>query len=271
MADDLITFVIDGGDARNGNVSATVFAEKLKAFLSALYGLERAFADSTKRQMDLEVVGLQRNSPARVVMRARARNNGYDTQAALRWSVGQLERIRNGDTADRRIPESVLSTVVNLADYRGDRTSEISLMRVELGTTAVPLDRVLAGHAMVAREIAIETRALPWRAGVSHGSVFGELRGVMDLEGGREFFIVPPSGPNQIRCVFPETLRAQMVANMFKVVRANGFLHYDGRSPHPHLVEAEALEGQAAPTVHLLDLAGAFPDLEYEPFDGAFA
>lgn len=271
MADDLITFVIDGGDARNGNVSATVFAAKLTAFLSALYGLERAFAHASKRQMDLEVVSLQRSSPARVVMRARAKTQGYDTGAALRWSVNQLERIRNGDEADRRIPESVLASVVSLADYKADKDSEISMMRVELGDTAVPLDRTLAGKAMVARETATETHPMPWRAGVSQGSVFGELRGVMDLDGAREFYICPPSGPAKIRCVFREQLREQMVANLFKVVRANGFLHYDGRSAHPFLLEAEGLEGQPAPTVHLLDLAGAFPSLDYEPLEGAFA
>lgn len=271
MADDLITFVIDGGDARNGNVSASVFAAKLTAFLSALYGLERAFANANKRQLDLEVVNLQRSSPARVVMRARSKASGYDADAALRWSVNQLENIRNGGVADRRIPEIVLSTVVSLADYKADRASEITLMRVELGEQSVPLDGVLAGRAMVARASAAEVRPLPWRAGVSQGSVFGELMGVMDLDGGRKFYIRPPSGPSQIQCVFKESLREQMVENLFKVVRATGFLHYDGKSAHPFLLEAEELEGHPPPSVHLLDLAGAFPDLAYEPFVGEVA
>ena len=271
MTDELITFVIDGADARNGNVSATVFASKLQAFLAALYGLERAFADASKRQMDLEIVNLQRSSPARVVMRARSKAQGYDTGAALRWSVNQLARIRNGDPADRRISESALASVVNLAEYRTDKASEISAMRVELGAAAVPLDRVLADRAKMARENAIEVRAAPWKAGVSQGAIFGELRGVMDLDGTREFYICPPSGPAQIKCIFGEALRGQMVANLFKVVRASGYLHYDGRSAHPYLLEAEALEGQPSPAVHILDLAGAFPGLDYEPFDGAFA
>lgn len=271
MSEELVTFVIDGGDARNGNVSATVFTAKLQAFLAALYGLERAFANASKRQMDLEIVNLQRSSPARVVMRPRAKAQGYDAGAALRWSVDQLERIRNGAPADRRIPESVLAGVVSLADYRTDKSSEISTMRVELGTVSVPLDGVLAGRAMVARERATENPVTPWKAGVSRGAIFGELRGVMDLDGTREFYICPPSGPAKIRCVFQESLRDQMVANLFKVVRASGFLHYDGRSAHPYLLEAETLEGQITPPVHILDLAGAFPELEYEPFDGAFA
>ena len=271
MADDLITFVIDGGDARNGNVSATVFANKLMQFLSALYGLDRAFAGAGKRQIDLEVVGLQRNSPARVAMRARSKVPGYDPHASLRWCVDQLENIRNGGSVDRRVPESVLAAVINLADYKADKTAEIRMMQVELGATAVPLDRMLAGHAMVARAIVVEGKPMPWRAGVSYGSVFGELMGIMDIDGERKFYIRPPSGPSQVQCIFPETLRPQMVESLFKVVRASGYLHYDGQSAHPHLLEADAIEGRSPPSVHLLDLGGAFPGLVFEPFVGDLA
>jgi hypothetical protein len=263
--DDLITFAIDGGAARNGNVPAAVFAAKLTAFLATIYALERTFNRSTKRQLDLEVVTLTRASPARVTMRARSRVDGYNANEALRWGVEQLERIRAG-RADPRIPESVLSNVVSLADYRTDKTADIGLMRVELAGKNVSLDGVMAGMAMVARAAAKDAHKLPWRAGVSKGSVFGELRGIMDVDGGRKFYIRPPSGPQQIECVFPETLRDQMVENLFGVVRATGFLHYDGMSAHPHLLEAERLEGQAPRAVHISDLAGAFPDLVYEPF-----
>jgi hypothetical protein len=203
-------------------------------------------------------------------MRARSKVNGYDAVAAVRWGVDQLELIRNGQ-ADRRIPESVLSNVVSLADYRSEKGSEISLMRVVCEGRSVEIDDVLAGKAMVARAVAMQARDLPWRAGVSRGSVFGELMGVMDVDGGRKFYIRPPSGPAQIQCIFPEALRDQMVENLFGVVRATGFLHFDGKSAHPHLLEADGLEGQDAPTVHLLDLAGAFPQLSHEPFEGEFA
>jgi hypothetical protein len=266
MDEELITFVIDGGDARNGNVSASVFASKLTAFLAAMYGLERAFSHSTQRQIYLEVVGLSRNSPNQVAMRPRSRVNGYDAGAAVRWSVDQLDRIRRGEAADRRIPESVLAQVVNLADYRTDKAAEIGAMSVVAGGHVVPLDGVLAGNAMAARASAVERAAAPWAAGVSEGSVFGELRGVVDMDGERQFYIAPPTGPSQIQCVFPEALREEMVANLFQVVRVVGMLHYNGRSAFPHLVDALGIEGRPPPNVHLLDLAGAFPELEYEPF-----
>ena len=270
MAGDLITFVIDGGEARSGNVSASVFASKFQTFLATIYGLERAYSDNSKRQLDLEVVKLSRNSPARITMRARSKAQGYDADAALRWGVEQLERIRAGNP-DPRVPESVLSNVVSLADYRTDKTSEISLMRVEFRGKTVQLDNVMSGNAMLARVAATDASERPWRAGVSRGSVFGALMGVMDVDGERKFYISPPSGPAQVQCVFPEDLRPEMVKNLFGVVRATGLLHYDGKSAHPYLLDADGLEGQSAPTVHLLDLAGAFPDLAHEPFVGEAA
>lgn len=265
MSDGLITFVIDGGDARNGNVSAVVFAARLTAFLTTMYGLERTFSRAPKRQLDLEVVDLVRKSPARVVMRARSNTKDYDVGPALKWSVEQLERIREGKP-DPRIPESVLTNVVTLADYRSDKVSEIGLIRVEFEGRTVEIDQVMAGMAMVARSAVKEASKLPWRAGVSKGSVFGELMGVMDTEGERQFYIRPPSGPTKIQCIFPEPLREKMIQNLFGVVRASGFLHYDGKTAHPHLLEAEQIDGQAPPAVHMLDLAGAFPNLTYEPF-----
>lgn len=265
MADDLITFVIDGGEARSGNVSASVLATKFQIFLATMYGLERAYSESSKRQLDLEIVKLSRNSPARITMRPRAKTQGYDADAALKWGVEQLEKIRAG-RPDPRVPESVLSNVVNLADYRTDKAAEISLLRVEFGDREVPLDDVMSGNALLARAAAVETNERPWRAGVSQGSVFGELRGVMDVDGERKFYISPPSGPAQVQCVFSEGLRPDMVKNLFKVVRATGFLHYDGKSAHPYLLEASGIEGQSEPNVHMLDLAGAFPDLDHEPF-----
>jgi hypothetical protein len=270
MADDLITFVIDGGDARNGNVSASVFAAKFTTFLATMYGLERVFSDASKRQLDLEVVKLSRNSPARIAMRARSKSQGYDAEAAIQWGVEQLERIREGNP-DPRVPESVLSNVVSLADYRTDKTSEIRLMRVEFRGRKIELDSVMSGNAMLARVAAVDANDRPWRAGVSRGSVFGALMGVMDIDGERKFYISPPSGPAQVQCVFPEALRPEMVKNLFGVVRATGLLHYDGKSAHPYLLDADGLEGQVAPTVHLLDLAGAFPDLAHEPFVGEMA
>lgn len=265
MADELITFVIDGGDARNGAVSASVFADKLKQFVATIYALERVYADTDKRGIDLEVVGLSRKSPSRVAMRVRSKQLGYDAQAAVRWTVDQLEQIRRGQ-ADPRVPESVLSNVVNLADYRTDAKAEISLIRAEMGERHVEIDGTLAGQALLARSAAKEAHKLPWRPGVSKGTVFGELRGVMDFDNSRQFYIIPPSGPERIQCVFPESLRQSMIDNLFGVVRVSGFLHFDGKSAHPQLIEAEGIENQPTPAVHLLDLDGAFPDLEYEPF-----
>lgn len=96
----------------------------------------------------------------------------------------------------------------------------------------------------------------PWRAGVSKGSLFGELRGVMDLDGERQFYIVPPSGPTRVQCTVSEELRPLVLENLFSVVRVAGFLHYDGTGPHPTLMEAQAIDGISEPDGHFSDLRG---------------
>jgi hypothetical protein len=92
--------------------------------------------------------------------------------------------------------------------------------------------------------------------------MFGELRGVMDFDGERQFFIIPPSGPSKVQCVFTEELRDKLGDNMFKVVRVAGFLHYDGNSPYPVLMEAAKIERVDAPRGHFSDVRGLFRDME---------
>ena len=96
--------------------------------------------------------------------------------------------------------------------------------------------------------------------GVSRGEIFGELRGVVDFDGEREFYIVPPSGSSRILCIFQESLRAQVQSRLWTLVRVSGFLHYDGKGPFPHLLEADGIDGVIKPEGHFADMRGAFRD-----------
>src|SRR5215203_5352560 len=104
MADNLVTFVIDGSQERNGAIPADAFLAKLRTFISTIYAFERAFSKRDKRQLDLEIVDLSRSSPGQVLMRPRARTGGFPVAAALEWSFDQLDRIYNGQPVDPTIP-----------------------------------------------------------------------------------------------------------------------------------------------------------------------
>jgi hypothetical protein len=95
------------------------------------------------------------------------------------------------------------------------------------------------------------------------GTIFGELRGVTDIDGEREFFVRPPVGPVRVRCIFPEEMRPDMNRYLFKVVQLSGLLHYDGQSPHPNVVDARSIEGEPTERPHLLDKRGLFSDSYY--------
>ena len=157
---------------------------------------------------------------------------------ALRWGFDQLQRLREGKEVDAAVSQAVLDNVVDLAQYRDGKFPALGLMRASYGSTTVEIDETLAARAMIARKKRAADTQPQWRAGVSKGNVFGQLRGVMDIEGEHHFYISPPTGPKQVECVFPETLRAKMADSLFKTVRARGYLHYSGSSPFPFLLEA---------------------------------
>jgi hypothetical protein len=262
MADDLINFVIDGSEQRRGNIPVEAFLAKLRAFTVTLYAFERAFSKKDKRQIELEIVDLQRRSPGRVAMRVRTRDAGYPAEQAVAWAFEQIDNIQQGKLVDVSVPQSAIDTLVDLATFRNARLPELGVLRVSYGAQVIEINERLEARALAARAERVGDDRLPWRPGVSRGSLFGELRGVMDVDGERQFFILPPSGPSKVQCVFTEELRAKMGDNIFKTVRVSGFLHYDGNSPYPVLMEATELDSVKEPRGHFSDIRGIFRDME---------
>lgn len=271
MSDELIEFVIDGPTERNGAIPADAFLAKLRAFVTMIYAFERAFTRKDKRQVELEIVDLTRRSPGRVKMKPRPRAKGYSPTPAMEWTFDQLDRLRSGQAIDHTIPQAVIDNIIDLAAHREAKLPEVSIMRAEFNGKAIAIDGALEGHALAIRAKHEANKGTPWRAGVSRGSLFGELRGVMDFEGERQFFIMPPSGPYRVQCVFSEDLRPKMNDHLFKVVRATGFLHYSDASPHPYLLEADAIDGVQPPTGHFKQLRGLFRGLEIDESSGEWA
>lgn len=264
MDDLLVKLVLEGTVDRHGNIPADVFLAKLRQFIATMYSFDRAFAERGKRAVDLEVVDLKRVNPAIVAFRPRANVGGYDADASIAWTIGQFTRIQSGDGADVSVPQEALDNVIDLSRIREQKMPPLKGVRVEYGDISVSFDTRMEDNALILRTKRHIAPAEIWQAGVSKGSLFGELRGVMDINGERQFFITPPSGAERVQCIFPEDLRVQMNDHLFKVVRVYGYLRYDGRKPTPYLVEAEEIEGQTTRSgaKHFSDLLGAFRDYE---------
>lgn len=260
MTDDLITFVIDGVAERNGNVTAETFLAKIWQFVTTLYSFERAFTKRDQRLIELELVDLSRASPARVIFKPRSRAAGYDAHTSMNWTFGQFEKIQKGEPVDPSIPQRAIDNVIELSQHRTKASSDFKLIQIEYAGASISFDPLMEARAMTLRETRRSEAPPTWQPGVTRGSLFGELRGVMDFDGERRFYIRPPSGADQVQCIFPEEMRAMMNEHLFQVVRVFGYLRYDGASPFPHLMEAERLEGvpDKADRGHFSDLRGIF-------------
>lgn len=267
MGDELITFVIDGSPERGGAIPVRAFLDKFRVFLATMYGLDCAYSRRDKTQIEFEIVNLTRRSPARLAMRARAKENGYDASASTAWGFKQLIELREGRPIDNNVSEGTLDNIINLARWREAKLPELGTIQVVYGDKSVTIDETLGAQAMLARSSKVAEKERPWTAGVSHGSVFGELLGVMDLDGAHKFYVVPPSGPKQVQCTFPENLREKVREYLFKTVRVRGLLHYDGDTPFPSRIDADGLEGVGEPARRFSQMRGIFRDME--PDDAA--
>ena len=101
-----------------------------------------------------------------------------------------------------------------------------------------------------------------WHTGKAIGEVIGELKKVDDLDADNEVVLVPATGPDFIRCTFPEAMKTEIGKFLFKKVKVKGILTYDSLSPHPKKVQildgGISLYPDSASVVKFADLRGIF-------------
>lgn len=268
MPKNVLTLVLDGSPARNGNIPADVFVAKIRQFITTVYSFDRSYTSRPKRALDLEIFDLRRVNPALVCFNPRPIVSGYNVSTAVGWTMDQLKRLSTNEIADPRVSQDALDNVIDLATVRKTKVPPLSSIRVRYDESEVRLDESIIGHAMAQRQSRRLEVSQIWKAGVSRGSIFGELRAVSDLDGEKTFFIVSPNG-RRTQCVFQEELRQSIQENLWRPVHVFGFLRYDGEHPKPYLIDAERIEpvtlrkGQP----HLLDMRGAFKDYDEADFD----
>lgn len=263
MGDGNITLKLSGSDARNGQVPAEAFTSAIRKFAATVAYFERIYTTRARRTIDLNVAYLARENPLVVGLAPAPRVRGYSPAPAIRWAFGQMANLSIlGGDIDPRIPVELLDNVFDLSD--ADSREGITKLVADYEGNVIDFNGSLAQFVRARRTVLVERMAAPtWYAGVSRGTIFGELRGVTDIDGEREFFVCPPSGPRRVKCVFTEPMRDQMNRLLFKTVRITGFLHYDGSTPHAALVEAESIIAAEEPTAHMLDMEGLFKDSFY--------
>jgi hypothetical protein len=262
-----LTVHMEGHPGHRGNVLAHAFVRKLQRLLSALAQAERMYNERGRRQTDYEISEASKTNPTQVTLHPVPRQRNYDPLPAFRWTYEQLERIAAGGPIDERIDSTLAETLADIAD-RG-REDEYTRFWISGNGTTVIFDEQFKARCrvVVAHRREIE-RAPRWFQGVSYGSIVGELKLVGDIEGERQFVIVPPAGVDRIECTFPESQRENMRNYLWQTVRVSGRLTYKETSPFPTHIDMDHIERvpveETAP--HLLELRGLFKGLDRDEY-----
>ncbi len=262
---ELVTLVMDGADEHHGHVMARALTDKLDRFLNTFAGYERAYLELKVRRTDFEVARISHNSPTEFGLRPVARVPNHYPAAVVEWTLREWDKISRGVIPDQRIDEDLIGDVAGLA--RPAENSAFEGFRVGFGKQIIEFNEAAFINAeRLKRTVAEAKPRLPWRKGVSHGTITGELRSVFDTNNERQLIVVPPVGPTQVRCVFTEAMRLTVKNSLWQYVKLEGLLHYDERGPHPFLVEVDSLFqiGLVENRIHLADRVGLFRDGMYQ-------
>jgi hypothetical protein len=268
VADDagrkLVTLTMAGADEHQGHVMARALVEKLDKFLKTFAGFERAYLGVATRQTDFEVVILHHNSPTQIGLNPIPRSRSHIPTPAVVWTLEQWDRIARGEVPDGIVDEDLVDDLAGLAE-RDDKLG-YSSFSISYDEQAIDLNDMAFVNA---EKLKLDMRArrprLPWRAGISAGSLIGELKAVSTEDGDRQIIIVPFYGPGRVLCKFTDDMREQIRSGLFNTVKVSGMMHYGAAGPHPILIEVETIEpfGIADDAPHFIDGAGLFKDGAY--------
>ena len=264
------TVYLEGHEGHQGNVLLHSFLLKVQRLTIVLNKLERAYIEKDNRQTDFEIIDADKVNPTSLTLKPVPKVKSYDPTPAFQWSIKQIDLVSKGQEPDDRVNRDIADELVKLAT----KDSEYGYKKFWVNgyAEAVEFDKDFLIHALkLSQNRAKQETPLKWHTGVSHGSVVGELKAIDDIEGGREFVIIPPSGADAIKCIFPDNMRDEMRKFLFKIVTVKGNLHYTEKSAFPAWVDAD-LNGieiypQRPPRKKLSDMRGIFKDRERRNID----
>jgi hypothetical protein len=232
------TVYLEGHEGHRGNVLLHAFISKVHRIELVLNKLERAFIAVGTRRTEFEIVGADKRNPTTLTLKPVPRIKAYNPTPAFQWGMRQIATVARGEMPDARVNADIANDLVKLATPEGD--DGFKAFWINGHSEQVRFDEEFLAHATrVAKQRTREEAPRDrWHTGASIGSIVGELRAVDDIEGERQFVIVPPAGADAITCTFPEAMRAEIGNYLFKLVRVTGILHYGDASPFPFKVEA---------------------------------
>jgi hypothetical protein len=268
MAKNEVRLRLDGAPEHRGHVLAHALVQKIDRFLKTFGRFERAYLGQRVRQTDFEVTLLSHHSPAEVGLNPIPRVPSYIPEPVVEWTLSQWEKISRGEKPDSLVDDDLVDDVVQLGSRPDD--AEFREFVISYAHHRIEFDDRAEANALALRAELVSSRAgLPWRRGLSLGSLTGELRSVIDASHERQIVICPPLGQEQILCIFPEEVREKIKEYLFSFVRVTGRLHYNEKSPIPSLIEIDRIEpltgGESRP--HMLDGFGLFRDSYYSVTD----
>jgi hypothetical protein len=264
------TVYLEGHEGHQGNVLLHSFLLKVQRLAIVLNKLERAYIDKDNRQTDFEIVDADKVNPTFLTLKPVPKVKSYDPTPAFQWSIKQIDLVSKGQEPDQRLDRDIADELVKLATK--DNEYGYKDFWINGYAEAVKFDKDFLVHALkLSQNRAKQETPLTWHTGVSHGAVVGELKAIDDIEGGREFVIIPPSGAAAIKCFFPDSMRDEMRKFLFKNVTVKGKLHYTEKSPFPAWVDADLggidIFPQRPVRKKLSDMRGIFEGLERQNID----
>jgi hypothetical protein len=265
-SNDEITFVLHGLDADNRKVRASIFVQKLRGLLRALYASDRIANQSNQRNFDYVLSELGTGS-ALVTIREKQRRRTRSGQSSIRYFETTASAVYNGDRGISRGPPTVVQEIKKLSDGVTKQFSHAEISFAD--ENVIRIDDFLQRQAEIAVDL-LKSPELGHREkfyrGIATGSFDGFLKEI-DARGtmlrGK---LLLSAGGAEVDCVMNKDRIPEARESFDKRVVVDGAAHYDGTSQIPSRIDARTIKiiGDRA---DLLRWRGAFRRSESDEVD----
>jgi hypothetical protein len=253
MASNRIKFQVEGPEDENGDVRFDVFIRVLGAFRKALTETDRLISKGDS-SLYFRVSDLTHSSPATIEVEGVEKDLGIVADKTVKIyslfsaCVGNLNSVLH----DNPLPLMDYPTLMSykeLAAFHGRGIARMSILNNG--------DRIVISESL---ERDIEEALGPDLT--EFGSIVGRLERINLHNNSNKFTIYPIiNGIPSLTCVFPNTLRGQVVDAVDSHVAIYGIKKFKSLSPHPYEIQVHSIEiikkkGESSSAPKLASLRG---------------
>lgn len=231
MPNGTIKLIMEGTEINDGDVELSLFLKELETVRAAINCIDKDTYGNNKAGLKLLVTDLSHSSPATTTIKPVYDSEKEELSGVVLRSFAE---IINSVVKENIPAETNYNALEKLKTFGAQVGKKLKSATIIINEEIFDITKNFSRTV----ENALE------RGDTCIGSVEGKLEQINVHGHDKHFTVYPDIGPQKVRCIFPEKLRAEAINGIEKRVEVNGVLRFRPRAPFPHEITVQSITVQ---------------------------